>query len=196
MAVVTPEGHNIISRVPARCEQSGGRQRVPVNTNFSRVETGQDSFSDTVPDARAMSGGPLHITREQPTGSVCELEARTICHRDRCTSDQLDSSGGICLSPFRLNRLVPSEDQDREMYGTANCPMLEDSTLVSSPAGTVGGFPNLLPQHKNLLRDPSNQPQPQKSLSLAAWKVSGDIRLQLVFQNKLQNCWQRDGARA
>ena len=49
MAVVPPEGHNIISRVPARCEQPGGRQTVPVSTNFSRVETG----------ARAMSDGPL-----------------------------------------------------------------------------------------------------------------------------------------
>ena len=142
-----------------------------------------------------MSGGPLRITPEQPTGLVCELEARTICHRNRCTSDQLDSSRGICLSPFRLNRLVPSEDQDREMYGAANSPMLEDSTLVSSPAGTVGGFP-ILPQHKNLLRDPSNQPYAQKSLRLATWKVSGDIRLQLAFQSKLQNCWQRDRARA
>lgn len=42
-------------------------------------------------------------------------------------------------------------------------------------------FSILLLQQENLLRDPYNQPHPQKSLQLAAWKVSGDIMLQLVF---------------
>ena len=57
MAVMPPEGHNIISRVPARCEQSGGRQIVPISTDFSRVETGRGSFPDTMPDARPCQVG-------------------------------------------------------------------------------------------------------------------------------------------
>ena len=42
-------------------------------------------------------------------------------------------------------------------------------------------FSILLLQQENLLRDPYNQPHPQKSLQLATWKVSGDIMLFMVF---------------
>ena len=56
-------------------------------------------------------------------------------------------------------------------------------------------FPILLPEHKNLLRDPNNQPHPQKTLRLAAWKVSRNNTLQLEFLSKLQNCWSQAGAK-
>ena len=84
------------------------------------------------------------------------------------------------------------EDQDRELYSAANYLMLKDSALVSSSAGTVNGLSNPSAQHKSLLRDPYNRPHPQKSLRLVAWKVSGNIMLQSVFQSKLQNCWPQE----
>jgi len=52
----------------------------------------------------------------------------------------------------------------------------------------------LLPEYKNLLRNPNNQLHPQKTLRLATWKVSGDNTLQLGFLSKLQSCWPQVGA--
>jgi len=57
-------------------------------------------------------------------------------------------------------------------------------------------LPILLPEHRNLLGDPNNQPHPQKTLRLAAWKVSRDNTLQLAFLSKLQHCWLQAVANA
>ena len=57
-------------------------------------------------------------------------------------------------------------------------------------------FSILLLQQENLLRNPYNQPHPQKSLQRATWKVSGDIMLQLVFlvtQHIVQDVGPVDG---
>ena len=49
-------------------------------------------------------------------------------------------------------------------------------------------------KHKNLIKDPNNQPHPQKTLRLAIWKVSGGYTLQSEFWTKLQNCRPQAGA--
>ena len=131
-----------LSPMAVVCEQSGGRQGVSISSDISRMETARESLSECVPEARTMSSGPIRITPEQPTGSLCELETRPVCFCNRCTSDQLGSSRGVCLSSICSDRSVSSEDQNREVYTTANSPVLEVPTLVSSSARTVGGFSN------------------------------------------------------
>ena len=54
----------------------------------------------------------------------------------------------------------------------------------------------LLPTHVDLLRDSFNRPHPllvQRTLQLAAWKVSGRDSWQRDFQRRLQTSWQQDG---
>ena len=74
MEVASTEGHNIVSRVPARCEQSGSRHGVLSGSDISRMETARDNISKGVPEAGTMSGRPICITPEQPTGLLSELE--------------------------------------------------------------------------------------------------------------------------
>jgi len=53
-------------------------------------------------------------------------------------------------------------------------------------------LPIFLHEHANLLRSPNNQ---QKTLCLAAWKVSKGDTLQFEFLSKLQSYWLRIGAK-
>ena len=60
-AVVSTEGHNIVSRAPARCEQSGGRQGVSISSDISRMETAQESLSGCVPE---VTSGKKPVTQK------------------------------------------------------------------------------------------------------------------------------------
>lgn len=76
MAVVPPEGQNTISRISTRHEQPGGRRGVPTDIDLSRMETGQESFPESLPHAQAMPHGgiylsPFHSNRSGQRDAQC-----------------------------------------------------------------------------------------------------------------------------
>ena len=56
------------------------------------------------------------------------------------------SAMGLCRPPIRSDRSVSPEDQNREVHSATNSSMLENTTLVPCPTGTVSGSANSPPQ--------------------------------------------------
>jgi len=87
------------------------------------------------------------------------------------------------------------EDSHGRVHHHTGSAMVALPSLLSN---SDGEFPTLLPDRRDLLRDPLNQFHPlvkQGHLQLVACRVSGSTMLLQEFQRELQaSCWQ-DGAK-
>ena len=96
---------------------------------------------------------------EPTTGAICELKA-------------WPSNWSAGRIPICSDRLVTAEDPSMGLLIARTQPWLPALLEL------LVYFPVLLLEHKVILRGFYNQPHPQKTLHLAAWKVSGDSMLQ------------------
>jgi len=87
-------------------------------------------------------------------------------------TDALGGTERICLSPICFNKSVPVEDQNRELHSVDDNPCCRTQPWSPTLLELLVDFPILLPEHKNLLRDPYNQLYSQNTLWHAALKYS------------------------
>ena len=82
--------------------------------------------------------GPLCNTPQPSARSVCVLEARPVCHRNRCAPDDLVQYSGVRVSPVLLDRKVPSQAEGRPSDHPLDCSNLATPVMVPQPARSTG----------------------------------------------------------
>ena len=102
----------------------------------------------------------------QPSArSVGVLEARPVCHRNRCTPDDLVQYSGIRVSPVLLDRNVPLQATNSSDH-PLDCSNLATPVMVPQPCSRHPSFS----QHRGTFSGThSGRHTPSCQLSLSSW---------------------------
>jgi len=103
---------------------------------------------------------------------------------------------GYAFPPFALIGRCLQKVRVEQSTIVLIAPIWRNQPWYPSLLDLIVEFPLLLPQRKDMLKDPKGQLHPllcQNKLRLAAWKVSSNSTQQLEFRTRLQNCRSQDG---
>ena len=129
-------------RTPHRCEQRDCRLSVQVSLIISRVETESISVQGDVPQTRSLQDRPLRNSTECSIGEVYELEARSVCSGNGCSTSLLERSAGVCFPSLLPHRQVSEQVEDRAIRNSFDCPSMARPAVVPHTARDTGGLPN------------------------------------------------------
>lgn len=173
-------------RIPAQSSEHRSRLGIQELPGFQRVEISPTGVSRDVSKIGSTGNRPFCIPFVPPTTSIYGLETRYGQQSNGCIQSIVASPLSLRFPPILPDRkgwnekctlmLVASVWHIQHWY-----PLLLEMSIRN---------PVLLPQHRDLLKDPSgkNHPLTQKrSIHLAVWLVSGHTYLQRAYHRKLQN---------
>ena len=166
------------------------RSRVPCFQGFEQLEVSSSSVqSDHRSDGHAGSGS---VCRQNQFSApcVCELEARSSSNSYRCIHDQMARQGLVVHVPSILHgREMLSENSGRKSNSYSDDLYMASADILSTVATNV-----LLPQMSILLQGPRGDHPliSMGSLTLAAWKVSGETSVVKDYQDQLKRCFREN----
>ena len=158
----------------------------------SRMETMPNDIPRSVQKDRDSVGRSICIPTVASGQQVFCLETRSILPSGRCSPTTLATSETtLCFPPFVLiNRILRRIKNEETNQVILIAPVWQAQTWYPQLLQMSCQQPLLLPEKRDLLRSPLGQFHPlvvQRSLSLAAWIISGRTCKQEDFRSKLPN---------
>ena len=140
MAVVSQQRHNNSRTTPTRVSKYNSRRGVPIVGRLQRLETHARHNPANKSALGSSRNRPFCLSANQPTPSLCELEARPRSRGDRCLLSKLVPTQRLCIPAIRTDRALPqtghSSTSSKSCY---SYPGLGNAILVPSASGTVCG---------------------------------------------------------
>ena len=104
VGVVSRESIDSVSSTPPGNTKCTSRPGIKSFNRFKRLETESQPVSSNCENMGPIRDRSICISADIPTSSVCQLEARSPGHTDRCLCNELADHSGICLPTICLNR--------------------------------------------------------------------------------------------
>ena len=133
---------NPVSRTPARGGQLCGGCRVSDDSVLSGVAASQGCVLEPDTGCVSVRCRPVCNASELPTSSVCQLEVRSLCDRDRCASNHMDQMERLCFSPLCTDQQSAEESTRGEVINPPHSSSLGISTVVPSSVVSVSELPH------------------------------------------------------
>ena len=133
MAVVSPEGDNLFSRVFTRGKERESRRRITNHAIFSRMDAECSSVQMHNAGDGSMPDRLVCNTSQSSVRPLRELAARSICHGNRCLPDYLEELSGVRISTLCPSWQVSSKDSSGGKHGGPSGPSVGDTMVVSIP---------------------------------------------------------------
>jgi hypothetical protein len=135
---------------------------------IQRLETEPNCFQQPVSEMGTFRHRPFCIPPDISIRPLCELETRPFGNTYGCVHPQLDNISGLCISPIRNDRSVPTTNPEPESRAPcADGTSLANPSLVSPFTGTVHIFPSSTANSRRSV-DPEGQ-EPPSSSTPASW---------------------------
>lgn len=162
------------------------RRGVPIAGRLQRLETHARNIPANKSALGSSRNRPFCLSANQPTPSLCELEARPRSRSDGCFFAKLGPPQRLCIPAIYTDwALRQTGHPSTSSKSCDSYPGLENVILVPSAPGAVCGpttAPPTLPQSA----DQGTGATPLKDLVLAAWLVSANSSRQTAFRTKLK----------
>ena len=107
MAVVSQQRHNNSRTTPTRVSKCNSRRGVPIAGRLQRLETHARNIPANKSALGSSRNRPFCLSANQPTPSLCELEARPRSRGDRCLLSKLGPTQRLCIPAIRTDRALP-----------------------------------------------------------------------------------------
>ena len=157
-----------LSPVYSRDTEHTGRPRVEGIPRLQRLETEPNCFQQPVSEMGTSRHRPFRIPPDISIRPLCELETRPFGNTYGCVHPQLGDISGLCISPLRNDRSVPTTNPEPESRAPcAGGTSLANPSLVSPFTGTVHRFPSSTANSRRSV-DPEGQESPSSSTP-ASW---------------------------
>jgi len=181
--------HNYF-RIPAQSSEHRSRLGIQELPGFQRVEISPTGVSRDVSKIGSTGNRPFCIPFVPPTTSIYGLETRSGQQATDVFSQSWHRLFPYAFPPFCLIGRVLTKVRNEKCTLMLVAPVWQTQHWYPLLLEMSIRNPVLLPQHRDLLKDPSgkNHPLTQKrSIHLAVWLVSGHTYLQRAYHRKLQN---------
>ena len=135
--------------------------------------------------------GSVCIQVVPPDPKVHKLATRSTFMDGRCISNKLYTRKSMRLPTFCSYRESVSQSNEGQVYVDHNNTSVAFATMVYPVIENAIQNPIFIPPFLNLLTDPNQNQHPlcqNQTLTLAAWKFSGNSILQKGYQTKQLTC--------
>ena len=181
VGLVSPEGCHTLRLSPARSEQPDSRLGVQGDTDISRVETQGGVIPQDLCISGPMQNRLVCQSIEQTAGPLHQLEARSRSHTNRCLSNQLEGTGGICISTLCSDRQVFTEGQSGTEHNSVGGTFVEEPSMVSNAT-------------RSSSRTSSSHPSLQRPAVRSQRATTSSSVLQQTEVNRLETIRQQNSA--
>ena len=123
MGMVSGQGDNHLSRVPAGPGELCCGYGVQVNPDSSQVEAPSRGALIPSGSIRSMPGGLVCHAAKPSVNQVCELEAGPVCSSNGRVLTQLERYTRLPISSLYTHRQMRQEDTGGEKHGGASDPL-------------------------------------------------------------------------
>ena len=119
-----------------------------------------------------------------------QLAARSLCRSHRCLSPELDSSQGLCQSPWNLIGKAISQVQPQQARIVLVAPVWRTQPWYPILLSTLIDYPRIITPAVEIT---TSQPPPSMFPQLAVWHISGRDTETNSFLRKLQTSYSTHG---
>ena len=168
VGVVSRESTDSVSSTPPGKIKHTSRQGIEDFNRLERLETQSQPISSNIENMGPTRNRSLCITSDISASSLCQLEARSSSHTDRCIHNELAKNPRVCLPAIRLNRpmlTVGHVSESRTI--NSNISSLASSALVPTTTPTVYRSSHSAPSISRSLNE--RQPATSSEQPPAGW---------------------------
>ena len=141
VALGSGERYHHHSSTYSRCIQWDSRRRVEAGERQIRLDAFSGGISENQSDLGTFGGGPVCLQIDPPTTLVFQLETRSSGRSSGCISARLEQGERLCQPSVVPDRTRSQQDSVTGSSSNSSGPSVEESGLVPSSSGNVGGLP-------------------------------------------------------
>ena len=168
VGVVSRESTDSVSSTPPGKIKHTSRQGIEDFNRLERLETQSQPISSNIENMGPTRNRSLCITSDISASSLCQLEARSSSHTDRCIHNELAKNPRVCLPAIRLNRpMLTAGHVSESRTINSNISSLASSALVPTTTPTVYRSSHFAPSISRSLNE--RQPATSSEQPPAGW---------------------------
>ena len=168
VGVVSRESTDSVSSTPPGKIKHTSRQGIEDFNRLERLETQFQPVSSNIENMGPTRNRSLCITPDISASSLCQLEARSSSHTDRCIHNELAKNPRVRLPAIRLNRpMLTAGHVSESRTINSNISSLANSALVSTTTPTVYRSSHSAPSISRSLNE--RQPATSSGQPPAGW---------------------------
>ena len=168
VGVVSRESTDSVSSTPLGKIKHTSRQGIEDFNRLERLETQSKPISSNIENMGPTRNRSLCITSDISASSLCQLEARSSSHTDRCIHNELAKYPRVRLPAIRLNRpMLTAGHVSESRTINSNISSLASSALVPTTTPTVYRYSHSAPSISRSLNE--RQPATSSEQPPAGW---------------------------